>query len=215
MRAGVRQARRGHARVARSAAERVRCRDFHTVSTAGRGPFHRAVLGRAGAVLLLVETARRLRNLPLHEAVQNQVWLEMVQIAPDQPAWMPMLPLTRAARLWEPRRLRPQLFSAAAQLITTGRRRILHLAKHWSLGRRHHDRSRGTRRDSRATSPPACRNLPSERAERTVGKLTDSRATPDVRPLGHKPLQDKPWSAERVPPVGVIVFHFFCEDAEM
>lgn len=35
------------------------------------------------------------------------------------------------ARLWEPRRLRFCLFSAAAQLVTTGRRRILRLARHW------------------------------------------------------------------------------------
>jgi hypothetical protein len=32
------------------------------------------------------------------------------------------------ARLWEPRRLRFRLFTAVAQLITTGRRRILRLA---------------------------------------------------------------------------------------
>ena len=38
---------------------------------------------------------------------------------------------TGTARRWEPRRLRLRLFSAAAQLVTTGRRRILRLAKHW------------------------------------------------------------------------------------
>ncbi len=42
-----------------------------------------------------------------------------------------MLALTGKARLWEPRRLRFRLFSAAAQLVTTGRRRILRLAPHW------------------------------------------------------------------------------------
>lgn len=42
-----------------------------------------------------------------------------------------MLALTGKARLWEPRRLRFRLFSAAAQLVTTGRRRILRLARHW------------------------------------------------------------------------------------
>ncbi|MER7865935.1 IS1380 family transposase, partial [Streptomyces cellulosae] len=35
------------------------------------------------------------------------------------------------ARLWEPRRLRLRLFSAAGQLVTTGRRRILRLGGHW------------------------------------------------------------------------------------
>ncbi|MCA1224410.1 transposase, partial [Streptomyces sp. 8L] len=72
-----------------------------------------------------------LRNLPLHHTAQNKVWLEIVQIALDLLAWMPMLALTHQARLWEPRRLRFRLFSAAAQLVTTGRRRILRLARHW------------------------------------------------------------------------------------
>ena len=72
-----------------------------------------------------------LRNLPLHDIAQNKVWLEIVQIALDLLAWMPMLALTGQARLWEPRRLRFRLFSAAGQLVTTGRRRILRLARHW------------------------------------------------------------------------------------
>jgi hypothetical protein len=72
-----------------------------------------------------------LRNLPLHHTAQNKVWLEIVQIALDLLAWMPMLALTGQARLFEPRRLRFRLFSAAAQLVTTGRRRILRLARHW------------------------------------------------------------------------------------
>ncbi|MEU9044610.1 MULTISPECIES: IS1380 family transposase [unclassified Kitasatospora] len=70
-----------------------------------------------------------LRNLPLHDAAQNQVWLEIVQLALDLLAWMPMLALTGDAQRWEPKRLR--LFSAAAQLVTTGRRRYLRLARHW------------------------------------------------------------------------------------
>jgi DDE family transposase len=44
---------------------------------------------------------------------------------------MSMLALTGKARLWEPRRLRLRLFSAAVQLVTTGRRTILRLARHW------------------------------------------------------------------------------------
>ncbi|MFF5344079.1 IS1380 family transposase [Streptomyces althioticus] len=47
-----------------------------------------------------------LRNLPLHGTAQNRVWLEIVQLALDLLAWMPMLALTGQARLWEPRRLR-------------------------------------------------------------------------------------------------------------
>ncbi|MFI1393324.1 IS1380 family transposase [Streptomyces griseoaurantiacus] len=75
--------------------------------------------------------ATGLRNLPLHRTAQNRIWLEIVQIALDLLAWMPMLALTGKARLWEPRRLRLRLFSAAGQLVTTGRRRILRLAGHW------------------------------------------------------------------------------------
>ncbi|GHE13289.1 hypothetical protein GCM10010339_79710 [Streptomyces alanosinicus] len=72
-----------------------------------------------------------LRNLPLHDTTQNRVWLAIVQIALDLLAWMPMLALTGQARKWEPKRLRLRLFSAAAQLVTTGRRRWLRLARHW------------------------------------------------------------------------------------
>ena len=75
--------------------------------------------------------ATGLRNLPLHDTAQNQIWLEIIQIALDLLAWMPLLTLTGRARLWEPRRLRLRLFSTAAQLVTTGRRRILRLAGHW------------------------------------------------------------------------------------
>lgn len=71
------------------------------------------------------------RNLPLHDAAQNQIWLEINQIALDLLAWMPLLALTGQARLREPRRLRLRLFSTAAQLVTTGRRRYLRLARHW------------------------------------------------------------------------------------
>ncbi|OQD57850.1 IS1380 family transposase [Streptomyces phaeoluteigriseus] len=75
--------------------------------------------------------ATGLRNLPLHDTARNKIWLEIVQLALDLLAWMPMLALTGQARLWEPRRLRFRLFSVAGQLVTTGRRRILRLARHW------------------------------------------------------------------------------------
>jgi hypothetical protein len=44
---------------------------------------------------------------------------------------LPDVPLTGKAGLWEPRRLRFRLFSATGRLVTTGRRRILRLARHW------------------------------------------------------------------------------------
>ncbi|MCX4511201.1 IS1380 family transposase [Streptomyces sp. NBC_01619] len=76
--------------------------------------------------------ATGLTNLPLHQVAQNQIWLEIVQLALDLLAWMPMLALTNhPARRWEPRRLRLRLFSAAAQLVTTGRSRYLRFARHW------------------------------------------------------------------------------------
>ncbi|MER5736944.1 IS1380 family transposase [Streptomyces sp. NPDC002262] len=75
--------------------------------------------------------ATGLRNLSLHDTAQNQIWLEIVQIALDLLAWMPMLALTGETRRWEPRLLRLRLFSAAAQIVTTARRRHLRFARHW------------------------------------------------------------------------------------
>ncbi|GGV92330.1 hypothetical protein GCM10015535_53190 [Streptomyces gelaticus] len=75
--------------------------------------------------------ATGLRNLPLHKAAQNQIWLEIMPIALDLLAWMPMLALTGETRRREPRCLRLRLFFAAAQLVTTARRRHLKFAHHW------------------------------------------------------------------------------------
>ncbi|MFF2853031.1 IS1380 family transposase [Streptomyces sp. NPDC058001] len=72
-----------------------------------------------------------LRNLPLHDTAQNRIWLEIASLALDLLAWMPMLALTGTTRRWEPKKLRLRLFSAAAQLITTGRRRWLRLPARW------------------------------------------------------------------------------------
>ncbi|ATL85218.1 hypothetical protein [Streptomyces malaysiensis] len=57
--------------------------------------------------------ATGLTNLPLHDTAQNQIWLEILQIALDLLAWIPMLALIGPAGLWEPKRLRLRLFSAA------------------------------------------------------------------------------------------------------
>lgn len=105
-----------------------------------------------------------LRNLPLHHTAQTKVWLEIVQIALDLLAWMPMLALTGTARLWEPRRLRLRLFSAAAQFVTTGRRRILRQARHWP---------------GPATSPPHSHGSHSCRTP------ADQRIPPFLRQLHH------------------------------
>ncbi|MFF3336401.1 IS1380 family transposase [Streptomyces sp. NPDC002888] len=72
-----------------------------------------------------------LRNLPLHDTAQNQIWLEIVSLALDLLAWMPMLALTGKTRRWEPKKLRLRLFSAAAQLVNTGRRHWLRFTARW------------------------------------------------------------------------------------
>ena len=72
-----------------------------------------------------------LRNLPLHDTAQNQIWLEIVQIALDLLSWMPMLALTGTTRRWEPKKLRLRLFSAAAEFVNTGRRHWLRFMARW------------------------------------------------------------------------------------
>nr|WP_243891756.1 IS1380 family transposase [Dermatophilus congolensis] len=71
-----------------------------------------------------------LTNLPLQGFDQNQLWLLVVQIANDLLAWMGMLALTsHEARRWEPKTLRHRLFTIAATLARTARRRLLHVKK--------------------------------------------------------------------------------------
>ncbi|CAM5482273.1 IS1380 family transposase OS=Streptomyces aurantiogriseus OX=66870 GN=GCM10010251_97380 PE=4 SV=1 [Streptomyces aurantiogriseus] len=73
-----------------------------------------------------------LRNLPLHDTAQNRVWPEIVQIALDLLAWMPVLALTGRARLWGTAPpAAPPVLRGRLQSVTTGRRRILRLAHHW------------------------------------------------------------------------------------
>jgi hypothetical protein len=72
-----------------------------------------------------------LRTLPLHDTAQNRIWLEIVSLALDLLAWMPMLALTGKTRRWEPKRLRLRLFSAAAQFVNTGRRHWLRFTARW------------------------------------------------------------------------------------
>jgi hypothetical protein len=86
---------------------RLRC---FTTNTSGR-PIAELELRhrlRAGPRTAAGEAARAsgLRNLSLHRTAQNRTWLEIVRLALDLLAWMPMLALTGKARVWEPRRLR-------------------------------------------------------------------------------------------------------------
>jgi Transposase DDE domain group 1 len=59
-------------------------------------------------------TDTALRSPPLLGFTQNQIWCKLVALACDLIAWIQMLALTGTGRRWEPRRLRLQLFAAAA-----------------------------------------------------------------------------------------------------
>jgi hypothetical protein len=79
-----------------------------------------------------------LRNLPLHDFTQNQIWCAIVALAVELTTWIQMLAFTdpstdgsgnsHQARRWEPKRLRLRLFSIAARIARTGRRIVVHLA---------------------------------------------------------------------------------------
>ena len=71
-----------------------------------------------------------LRNLPLHDFAQNQIWLETVLLAADLLAWTATLGLTTHRRA-EPKRLRLRLLHVAARVVRTGRRTLLKLPTDW------------------------------------------------------------------------------------
>jgi hypothetical protein len=73
-----------------------------------------------------------LRNLPLHGAAANQIWLELVALASELTAWAQMLAFAdHPARRWEPKRLRLRVFSAAGRLVRGGRLLRLRLSNRW------------------------------------------------------------------------------------
>ena len=72
-----------------------------------------------------------LRNLPLHDFAQNQIWCQIVALACDLLAWMQMLALDGCARRYEPKRLRLRLFAVAGRLVRGGRRLRLRIATGW------------------------------------------------------------------------------------
>jgi len=72
-----------------------------------------------------------LRNLPLHDFSQNQIWIAVVMLATELTAWMQMLALTGTrARVWEPKRLRLRLFQIAGRIARRSRRLWLNLSAH-------------------------------------------------------------------------------------
>jgi hypothetical protein len=56
-----------------------------------------------------------LRDLPPHDTARNRIWLEIVSLALDILARIPMLALTGTTRRWEPKKLRLRLFSPPPQ----------------------------------------------------------------------------------------------------
>ncbi|SDL63071.1 Transposase DDE domain group 1 [Nonomuraea jiangxiensis] len=73
-----------------------------------------------------------LRNLPLHDFTQNQIWLEIVALACELLAWMQMLALHGTdARRYEPKRLRLRLLAVAGRLVHGGRRLRLRIPTRW------------------------------------------------------------------------------------
>jgi hypothetical protein len=71
-----------------------------------------------------------LRNLPLHDFAQNQIWLETVLLAGDLLTWTATLGL-QGHRTAEPKRLRLRLLHVAARIIRSGRRVTLALPARW------------------------------------------------------------------------------------
>ena len=71
-----------------------------------------------------------LRNLPLRDFTQNQIWLETVLLAGDLLTWTATLGLG-AHRAAEPKRLRLRLLHVAARTIRSGRRTVLALPARW------------------------------------------------------------------------------------
>jgi len=76
-----------------------------------------------------------LRNLPLHDFSQNQIWVAVTMLAAELNTWMQMLALTGTdARVWEPKRLRLRLFSIAGRITRRSRRTRLQLSAHAPFG---------------------------------------------------------------------------------
>ena len=72
-----------------------------------------------------------LKNLPLNDFAQNQVWIAVVQLATELTAWMQMLAFAgTAAWTWEPKKLRHRVFSIAARIARKCRRIWLRLSAH-------------------------------------------------------------------------------------
>jgi hypothetical protein len=72
-----------------------------------------------------------LRNLPFHDAAQNQVWLAVAALAADLLAWTARLALPASAATYEPKRMRLRILAVAGRIVHTARRRVLHIDPAW------------------------------------------------------------------------------------
>lgn len=76
-----------------------------------------------------------MRNLPLHDFSQDQIWIAVAMLATEPTAWMQMLALVGTpARVWEPKRLRLRLFQIAGRITRRSRRLWLNLSAHARFG---------------------------------------------------------------------------------
>jgi len=72
-----------------------------------------------------------IRNLPVHDAAQNRIWVAIAALAADLLAWCARLALPAAARTYEPKRLRLRILAVAGRFVCTARRRVLHIDPDW------------------------------------------------------------------------------------
>jgi hypothetical protein len=72
-----------------------------------------------------------LRNLPFHDATQNQIWLAVAALAADLLAWTARLALPASAATYEPKRMRLRILAVAGRIVRTARRRVLHIDPAW------------------------------------------------------------------------------------
>ena len=72
-----------------------------------------------------------LRNLPCEDFVRNEAWLQLVLCAQDLHAWSQQLCFDGELAVAEPKKLRHQVWHAAATIARTGRQTIVRFQKSW------------------------------------------------------------------------------------
>ena len=71
-----------------------------------------------------------LRNLPsFHDMAQNRICLAIAALAADLLAWTARLALPASAAGYEPKRLRLRILAVAGRIVTSARRRTLHMTQ--------------------------------------------------------------------------------------